>query len=94
MIVEFITSGLLLVAPMAYPIAVLPPILQYISQASPLTWSTEAFRGFLMNGLAYQGVLQAVIALVILDIIFFTAGAIMFRYTERFVRRKGALEQF
>ena len=94
MIVEFITSGLLLVAPMAYPIAVLPPILQYVSQASPLTWSTEAFRGFLMNGLAYQGVAQAVIALVILDIIFFAFGALMFRYTERFVRRKGALEQF
>ncbi len=94
MIVEFITSGLLLVAPMAYPISVLPPILQYISNASPLTWSTEAFRGFLMNGLAYQGVAQAVVALIILDIIFFTVGALMFRYTERFVRRKGALEQF
>ncbi|MFW9975096.1 MAG: ABC transporter permease [Candidatus Thorarchaeota archaeon] len=94
MIVEFITSGLLLVAPMAYPISVLPPILQYISSASPLTWSTEAFRGFLMNGLAYQGVAQAVGALIILDIIFFIVGALMFRYTERFVRRKGALEQF
>jgi ABC-2 type transport system permease protein len=94
MIVEFITSGLLLVAPMAYPISVLPPILQYVSNASPLTWSTEAFRGFLMNGLAYEGVAQAVIALVVLDIIFFAVGALMFRYTERFVRRKGALEQF
>jgi ABC-2 type transport system permease protein len=94
MIVEFITSGLLLVAPMAYPISVLPPILQYVSNASPLTWSTEAFRGFLMDGLAYEGVAQAVIALVVLDIIFFAVGALMFRYTERFVRRKGALEQF
>ena len=94
MIVEFITSGLLLVAPMAYPISVLPPILQYVSNASPLTWSTEAFRGFLMNGLAYQGVIQAVIALIILDVIFFAVGYLMFTYTERFVRRKGALEQF
>jgi ABC-2 type transport system permease protein len=94
MIVEFITSGLLLVAPMAYPISVLPPILQYVSNASPLTWSTEAFRGFLMNGLAYQGVIQAVVALIILDVIFFAVGYLMFTYTERFVRRKGALEQF
>ncbi len=94
MIVEFISSGLLLVAPMAYPLSVLPPILQYVAYASPLTWSTEAFRGFLMNGLAYQGVVQAVFALIILDAIFFAFGALMFRYTERYVRSKGALEQF
>jgi ABC-2 type transport system permease protein len=94
MIVEFISSGLLLVAPMAYPLSVLPPILQYVGYASPLTWSTEAFRGFLMNGLAYQGVVQAVFALVILDAIFFAFGILMFRYTERYVRKKGALEQF
>ncbi|RDE17184.1 MAG: hypothetical protein C4K48_00200 [Candidatus Thorarchaeota archaeon] len=94
MIVEFISSGLLLVAPMSYPLSVLPPILQYVGMASPLTWSVEGFRGFLMNGLAYQGVVQAVLTLVILDMIFFAFGALMFRYTERYVRAKGALEQF
>jgi ABC-2 type transport system permease protein len=94
MIVEFISSGLLLVAPMSYPLSVLPPILQYIGMASPLTWSVEGFRGFLMNGLAYQGVVQAVITLVILDITFFALGALLFKYTERYVRSKGALEQF
>ncbi len=94
MIVEFISSILILVAPMAYPMAVLPPILQYVGMASPLTWSVEGFRGFLMNGLAYQGVIQAVIMLIILDVIFFIFGSLMFRYTERYVRSKGALEQF
>jgi ABC-2 type transport system permease protein len=94
MIVEFISSTLLLIAPMAYPLAVLPPIVQYVSRASPLTWSVEGFRGFLMNGLAYQGVVQAVFSLVILDVIFFLFGLLMFRYTERYVRSKGALEQF
>lgn len=94
MIVEFISSGLLLVAPMSYPLSVLPPILQYIGMASPLTWSVEGFRGFLMYGLAYQGVVQAVMTLIILDVIFFAFGALMFRYTERYVRLKGALEQF
>ena len=47
-----------------------------------------------MNGLAYQGVVQAVVTLVILDVIFFIFGSLMFRYTERYVRAKGALEQF
>lgn len=94
MIVEFLTSGLVLVAPMSYPLSVLPPILQYIGMASPLTWSVEGFRGFLMNGLAYQGVVQAIVMLIILDLIFFIFGFLMFKYTERYVRAKGALEQF
>jgi len=52
MIVEFLSSSLLLVAPISYPIAVLPSVLQYFSIASPLTWSVEGFRGFLMDGVA------------------------------------------
>lgn len=94
MIVELITSTLLLVAPTAYPLAVLPPILQYVSLASPLTWSVEGFRGFMMDGLAYAGVVQAVVSLIVLDVIFVVTGMLMFRYTERYVRSKGALEQF
>ncbi|NWF95246.1 MAG: ABC transporter permease [Candidatus Thorarchaeota archaeon] len=94
MIVEFISSTLLLVAPLSYPIAVLPPILQYVSQASPLTWSVEGFRGFLLDGLAYAGVVQVVTSLLVLDIIFIFLGAMMYRYTERYVRKRGAWDQF
>ncbi len=94
MIVELISSSLLLVAPTAYPLAVLPPILQYVSLASPLTWSVEGFRGFLLEGLAYTGVIYAIFSLIVIDILFVLVGAAMFRYTERYVRSKGALEQF
>ncbi|MEM2143650.1 MAG: ABC transporter permease [Candidatus Thorarchaeota archaeon] len=94
MLVDFISGTLILVAPMAYPLAVLPPIVQYISVMSPLTWSVEGFRGFLMNGLAYQGVVQAVASLLVVDAVFFAFGLVMFRYTERYVREKGALEHF
>jgi ABC-2 type transport system permease protein len=94
MIVEFLSSTLLLVAPISYPIAVLPTFLQYFAVVSPLTWSVEGFRGFLMNGIAYSGALNAILALIILDIIFVIIGSLMFKYTERHVRAKGALEQF
>ncbi len=94
MLVEFLSSVLFLVAPLSYPIAVLPPILQYISVGSPLTWSVEGFRGVLMTGLAGSVVVNAVIALIVLDVVFLAFGMLMFRYTERFVRRKGALSQF
>lgn len=94
MIVEVFSSVLMLVAPMSYPLAVLPPLLQYFAMASPLTWTVEGFRGFLMEGIAYSGVINAVIALVVLDVIFIIIGAAMFSATEKYVRSKGALEQF
>ncbi|MHA2140366.1 MAG: ABC transporter permease [Candidatus Thorarchaeota archaeon] len=94
MVVELLSSFLFLVAPMSYPIAVLPPILQYISVGSPLTWSVEGFRGFLMGGVGSSLVGNAIVALIILDVVFLLLGMLMFRYTERYVRMKGALSQF
>jgi ABC-2 type transport system permease protein len=94
MIVEFLSSTLFLVAPISYPIAVLPPVLQYFSVVSPLTWSVEGFRGFLMDGIAYSGAFNAIVALIILDIVFVIVGGLLFRYTERYVRKRGALSQF
>lgn len=94
MIVEFLSSTLLLVAPISYPIAVLPSVLQYLSIVSPLTWSVEGFRGFLMDGIAYSGAFNAVMALIILDVVFVIVGGLLFKYTESYVRKKGALSQF
>jgi ABC-2 type transport system permease protein len=94
MIVEFLSSALLLVAPISYPIAVLPSVLQYFSVISPLTWSVEGFRGFLMDGIAYSGAFNAIMALIILDIVFVIVGGLLFKYTERYVRRRGALSKF
>ncbi|MCK5266057.1 MAG: ABC transporter permease [Candidatus Thorarchaeota archaeon] len=94
MIVELISSTLLLIAPISYPIAVLPTVLQYFSYASPLTWSVEGFRGFLMDGVAYSGAFNAIVALIILDVIFVIVGGLLFKRTERYVRMKGALSQF
>jgi ABC-2 type transport system permease protein len=94
MIIEFLSSTLLLIAPISYPIAVLPSVLQYFSVVSPLTWSVEGFRGFLMDGITYSGALNAIFALVVLDIVFVIIGWLLFRHTERFVRKRGALSQF
>jgi len=94
MIVEVLSSVLMLVAPMSYPLAVLPPLLQYFAMVSPLTWTVEGFRGFLMEGIAYSGVMNAIIALIILDVVFIIIGTAMFSATEKYVRSKGALEQF
>jgi len=79
---------------MSYPIAALPIYLQYASVASPLTWSVEGFRGFLMNGMAFSGAVYAVFALIVVDVIFLILGIVLFKRTERYVRKKGALSQF
>ena len=94
MVVEFMSSFLFLVAPMTYPIAVLPPILQYISYGSPLTWSVEGFRGFLMGSLTGSALVTTVAALLVLDVIFILLGMALFRRAERYIRSKGALSQF
>jgi ABC-2 type transport system permease protein len=94
MVVEFLSSILFLVAPLTYPIAVLPPMLQYISYASPMTWSVEGFRGFLMGSLTGPALLTTVGVLIVLDIIFIVLGTLLFRRAERYVRSKGALSQF
>ena len=94
MIAEFLSSALLLIAPISYPIAVLPSVLQYFAVASPLTWSVEAFRGFLMDGIAYSGAFKAIVALIILDVAFVIVGGLLFKQTERYVRKRGALSQF
>ncbi|MFW9787377.1 MAG: ABC transporter permease [Candidatus Thorarchaeota archaeon] len=94
MVVEFLSSILFLVAPMTYPIVVLPPFLQYISFGSPLTWSIEGFRGFLMGSLSGPAILYIVGVLIVLDVIFIITGTVMFRYAERYVRARGALSQF
>lgn len=94
MIVEFLSSMLLLVAPMSYPIAVLPPVLQYISLVSPLTWSVEGFRGFLLAEFAGPSVMDVIVVLIILDVVFLALGTLLFYSTERYVRKKGALSQF
>ncbi len=94
MVIEFLAGGLTLLAPMAYPLAVFPPIIQYLSAASPLTWSVDAFRNFLIFGLAGPAVGQAVVALLILDSVYLLIGMALFKRTEKYVRSKGALTQF
>ena len=88
------SSILFLVAPLTYPIAVLPPILQYISYGSPMTWSVEGFRGFLMGSMTGSALLTTVTALIVLDVIFIVLGMALFRRAERYVRSRGALSQF
>jgi ABC-type polysaccharide/polyol phosphate export permease len=94
MIIEVVSEVFLIIAPISYPIAVLPPILQYVSLASPLTWSVDAFRSFMMYGLLAPGVIQAVVSLLIIDVLFIVVGSLMFKYTEKYVRFQGALSQF
>ena len=94
MVVEFLSSILFLVVPISYPIVVLPTVLQYISLGSPMTWSIEGFRGFLMEGLSFGAVWPTIGSLLVLDVVFIAIGVLLFRRAERFVKSRGALSQF
>ncbi|MHA1247605.1 MAG: ABC transporter permease [Candidatus Thorarchaeota archaeon] len=94
MIVEFIGDFLILLAPTAYPLAVLPWFLQAASLASPLTWTVEAFRDALILGPGAPSLVTAALVLLTLDAIYVPLGLLLYKRTETWVRKRGALSQF
>jgi len=47
-----------------------------------------------MDGIAYSGAFNAIVALIVLDVLFIIVGTLLFRHTERYVRKRGALSKF
>ncbi|MCF2137734.1 MAG: ABC transporter permease [Candidatus Thorarchaeota archaeon] len=94
MLVEFVGSSLVLIAPLSYPLAVLPPVLQMAAMGSPLSWGADAFRNSLVFGLAAPGLVQSVVMLLLLDAIYLLVGGLLYKATDRWVRNRGALAQF
>jgi len=94
MIVEILGSSLMLIAPFSYPLAVLPVTLQLIAMGQPLSWMTEGFRNSLVFGLAAPGLLEAVLMLLLLDAVYLAVGSLLFKRTEQWVRKRGALAHF
>ncbi len=94
MLVEFLGSTLVLLAPLSYPLAVLPPLLQMAAAGSPLSWGADAFRNSLVFGLAAPGLIQSMLMMLLLDAVYLLVGGIVYKTTHRWVRSRGALAQF
>ncbi|MGV9103579.1 MAG: hypothetical protein ACOC3C_05650 [Candidatus Thorarchaeota archaeon] len=47
-----------------------------------------------MEGFAFSTAMNAVVALVVLDIVFITTGLLLIRFTERNISSRGTLSEF
>jgi ABC-2 type transport system permease protein len=73
-----------------YPVAVLPPFLQYVAWALPPTYVFEGMRALLIEHVFHLDLMVQAFAL---NIVFFTAGAFAFLQLLNSARRNGSLLQ-
>ena len=88
-----ISSILLLVSGVYYPISVLPGWMQPFSAISPATYVLEAMRSTILDGAAVADVTGDLLALGLIAIVSIPAGMAVFGYFERYAKRTGRLKR-
>ncbi len=88
-----IDSLVYLITPYAFPIAVLPNFLQGIASVNPVTFAIEGFRNAFLYGYSFE-ILRYLLILIVLVPIVLILGAIIFRITEKMLRKKALLGQY
>src|SRR2546425_2533895 len=95
---EGVGAALYLVCGAIFPVTVLPPILQALSAAIPLTWWLEAMRRGLLgpavvHSLPHLADGQVLMGLALLTVLWVTAAAAVFTLAERRARQLGILDR-
>jgi ABC-2 type transport system permease protein len=90
-LVSFMTLGLALFSGVYFPIGVLPPVLEGLAHASPLTWALDAVRAALVGGHVPAAEL---ILLPAAGIAALPLSLIVFRRALDHARRAGSLAQY
>lgn len=91
----FLVRGIFMVfAGMTYPVEVLPPWMQSVSAALPLTYAIRAMRSVGLAGAGWADVRQDALALALFSVIFITLGVVFFRAVERQGHRSGTLSHY
>lgn len=91
----FLVRGVFMVfAGMTYPVEVLPPWMQKVSELLPLTYSIRALRAVGLSGADRAAVQSDAAALVVFSFVFLALGLGAFRVVERAARRAGSLAHY
>jgi len=95
---EGVGAALYLVCGAIFPVTVLPPILQALSRAIPLTWWLEAMRRGLLGpavvrSLPHLADGQVLMGLALLTVLWVTAALAVFTLAERRARQLGILDR-
>jgi len=88
---EILYSFMIIVTPIAYPLAVLPSILQKISMYMPTTYGISTIRHFLIGESPGFSVFDAVLRLLAIGVLWVIFGLFIFNIVDRRVRNKGEL---
>lgn len=91
---EVLYSLITIVTPIAYPLAVLPPLLQKISVAMPTTYAITGIRHFLIAENMEFTMWNAYSRLIIIGVCWVVTGLFMFQIVDRKVRREGTLSEY
>lgn len=91
----FLVRGIFMVfAGMTYPIEVLPPWMQAVAEALPLTHAIRAMRLVGLAGVGWRDVQYEVTMLAMFSVVFIAAGLAAFRAVERLGHRTGTLAHY
>jgi ABC-2 type transport system permease protein len=88
-----ISSVLLLVSGVYYPVDVLPGWMQAIAQFSPATYVLEGMRATILDGEGTSTLGQYLIPMMIIGIISIPMGMFVFNTVEKFAKRTGRLKR-
>jgi ABC-2 type transport system permease protein len=91
--VLFMDGFMNLLAPAAFPLAVLPVFLRPLAYISPITWGVEGFREGALQGFSNYW-FEILVYLAILNLIWLCFGILAFNYFEFRTRKKGVLGHY
>ena len=91
---EVLYSLITIVTPIAYPLAVLPPLLQKVSVLMPTTYAITGIRHFLIAENMEFTLWDAYSRLIIIGVFWVLSGLLMFHIVDRKVRREGTLGEY
>jgi len=88
-----ISSGLLLISGVYYPVSVLPNWMQILSVVSPANYALQAIRAAVMQGAGLGSIWPSLWPLVVIGGVTIPLGFAVFLRAERFAKRTGRLKR-
>ncbi len=88
-----ISSILLLVSGVYYPVSVMPDWMQWLSNLSPATYVLEAMRAAILDGESSSALMGDMIPVIIIGLVTIPMGMWIFSYFERLAKRTGRLKR-
>jgi ABC-2 type transport system permease protein len=88
-----ISSILLLVSGVYYPIEVMPGWMQMLAKLSPATYVLEAMRSAILDGKSTVNLLPQMVPMLLIGLVTIPLGMAVFNYFERFAKRTGRLKR-